>query len=49
MKATNEVISTANPAAVTFDTLTAAKKLRETGLEDQQAEAIVTTISKAKE
>ena len=47
MKATNEVISTGNPVAVTFDTLTAAKELRETGLNDRQSEAIVATISKA--
>ncbi len=47
MKATNEVISKTNPAAVTFDTLAAAQELRETGLDDRQAEAIVTTISKA--
>ena len=47
MKAANEAISTDNPTAVTFDTLTAAKELRKTGLEDQQAEAIVATISKA--
>ena len=47
MKATTEVISTDNPAVVTFDTLTAAKELRETGLDDRQSEAIVTTISKA--
>ena len=47
MKATNEVISTDNPVAVTFDTLTAAKELRKTGLDDRQSEAIVTTISKA--
>lgn len=49
MRATNEVISTDNPVAVTFDTLAAAQELRETGLDDRQAEAIVTTISKAKE
>ena len=47
MKAANEAISTDNPAAVTFDTLTAARELKETGLEGRQAEAIVTTISKA--
>lgn len=47
MKATTEAVSTDNPAAVTFDTLTAAKELRETGLDDRQSEAIVTTISKA--
>ena len=49
MKAVNEVISTTNPAAVAFDTLAAAQELRETGLDDRQAEAIVMTISKAKE
>ena len=47
MKATNEAVSTENPVAVTFDTLTAAKELRETGLDDRQAETIVATISKA--
>jgi hypothetical protein len=47
MRATNEVISTDNPAAVTFDTLSAAQELREAGLDDRQAEAIVTTVSKA--
>ena len=46
MKATTEVISTDNPAAVTFDTLTAAKELRETGLDDRQSEAIVTTSAR---
>ena len=35
------------PATVTFDTLSAAKELRKTGFEDRQAEAIVSTISKA--
>ena len=47
MKATTEAVATDNPAAVTFDTLTAAKELRKTGLDDRQSEAIVTTISKA--
>lgn len=47
MKATNEVISTDNPVAVTFDTLSAAQELREAGLDNRQAEAIVTTINKA--
>ena len=47
MKATNEVMSTDKPAAITFDTLSAAKELKETGVEDRQAEAIVATISKA--
>ncbi|MCY3752306.1 MAG: hypothetical protein OXG54_13020, partial [Gammaproteobacteria bacterium] len=32
---------------VTFDTLSAAQALRKSGFEDRQAEAIVTTISKA--
>ena len=39
MKATNEVMSTDKPAALTFDTLSAAKELEETGVEDRQAEA----------
>ena len=47
MKAANEVISTDNPVAVTFDTLAAARELKETGLDDRQARAIVATISKA--
>ena len=32
---------------MTFDTLSAAQELRKTGFEDRQAEAVVTTISKA--
>ena len=32
---------------MTFDTLSAAQELRKTGFEEQQAEAVVTTISKA--
>ena len=47
MTAANEALSTDKPAAVTFDTLAAAQELRKSGLEDRQAEAIVTTISKA--
>ena len=47
MKAANEAVSTDNPVAVTFDTLAAAKELKETGLDDRQAGAIVATISKA--
>jgi hypothetical protein len=47
MTAANEALSTDTPATVTFDTLSAAQELRKTGLEDRQAEAVVTTISKA--
>ena len=47
MTAANEALSTNTPAAVTFDTLSAAQALRKSGFEDRQAEAIVTTISKA--
>ena len=47
MTAANEALSTDKPAAVTFNTLAAAQELRKSGLEDRQAEAIVTTISKA--
>ena len=47
MKAANEALSADTPATVTFDTLSAARELKETGLEDRQAEAIVSTISKA--
>ena len=47
MTAANEALSTDTPATVTFDTLKAAQELRKTGLEDRQAEAVVTTISKA--
>ena len=47
MTAANEALSTDKPAAVTFDTLAAAQKLRTSGLEERQAEAIVATISKA--
>ena len=47
MKAANEALSTDTPATVTFDTLSAAQGLKETGFEDRQAEAVVTTISKA--
>ena len=47
MKAASEALSTDKPAAVTFDTLAAAQELRTSGLEERQAEAIVTTISKA--
>jgi hypothetical protein len=47
MTAANEALSTDKPAAVTFNTLAAAQDLRKSGLEDRQAEAIVTTISKA--
>ena len=47
MKAANEALSADTRATVTFDTLSAAKELKETGLEDRQAEAIVSTISKA--
>ena len=47
MTAANEALSTETPATVTFDTLKAAQELRKTGFEDRQAEAIVTTISKA--
>ena len=49
MTAANEALSTDTPATVTFDTLSAAKELRKTGFEDRQAEAIVSTISKANE
>ena len=47
MTAANEASSTDKPAAVTFDTLAAAQKLRTSGLEERQAEVIVATISKA--
>ena len=47
MTAANEALSTDTPTTVTFDTLSAAKELRKTGFEDRQAEAVVTTISKA--
>ena len=47
MTAANEALSTNEPAAVTFDTLASAQALRKSGFEDRQAEAIVTTISKA--
>ncbi len=47
MTAANEALSTDKPATVTFDTLKAAQELRKTGFEDRQAEAIVSTISKA--
>ncbi len=47
MTAANEALSTDTPATVTFDTLKAAQELRRTGFEEQQAEAVVTTISKA--
>ena len=47
MTAANEALSTDKPATVTFDTLSAAKELRKTGFEEQQAEVVVTTISKA--
>ena len=47
MTAANEALSTETPATVTFDTLSAAQELRKTGFEDRQAEAIVSTISKA--
>ena len=47
MKAANEALSTDTAATVTFDTLSAAQELRKTGFEDRQAEAVVTTISKA--
>ncbi len=47
MTAANEALSTDKPATVTFDTLKAAQELRKTGFEEQQAEAVVTTISKA--
>ena len=47
MTAANEALSTETPATVTFDTLKAAQELRKTGFEERQAEAIITTISKA--
>ena len=47
MTAANEALSTDTPATVTFDTLSAVQELRKTGFEDRQAEAVVTTISKA--
>ncbi len=47
MTAANEALSTETPATVTFDTLKATQELRKTGFEDRQAEAVVTTISKA--
>ncbi len=47
MKAANEATSTDKPVTVTFDTLTAAKKLRDTGFNESQAEAIVTTVNRA--
>ena len=47
MTAANEAVSTETPATVTFDTLKAVQELRKTGFEDRQAEAIVSTISKA--
>ena len=47
MTAANEALSTETPATVTFDTLKATQELRKTGFEDRQAEAIVSTISKA--
>ena len=43
----NTHLSTDTAATVTFDTLSAAQELRKTGFEDRQAEAVVTTISKA--
>ena len=47
MKAANEAILADTPAAMTFDTLSAAQELRNAGFEDRQAEAAVTTISRA--
>ena len=47
MTAANEALSTDTPATVTFDTLSATQELRKTGFEEHQAEAIVSTISKA--
>ena len=52
MTAAKEALSTDKPATLTFDTLTfdtlaAAQGLRKSGFEDRQAEAVVTTISKA--
>ena len=47
MKAANEAKSTDHATPVIFDTLKAAQELRKTGFEDQQAEAVVETISKA--
>ena len=47
MTAANKALSTETPAAVTFDTLSAAQALKKSGFEDRQAQAIVTTISKA--
>ena len=47
MTAANELVSTEYPPAVTFDTLAAAQELRGAGLDGRQAEAIVTTVSKA--
>ena len=47
MKAANEALSADIPVTVTFDTLTAAKELRETGFDEPQAEAIVTTVHRA--
>ena len=47
MTAIEEAVITETPPAVTFDTLAAVQKLRAAGLDDRQAEAIVTTVSKA--
>ena len=47
MTAANEAIPTEQPATVTFDTLGAARELRNAGFEERQAEAVVTTIGKA--
>ncbi|MCY4154422.1 MAG: hypothetical protein OXF58_03715 [Gammaproteobacteria bacterium] len=47
MTAANEALSTNKPAVVTFDTLIAAQQLRNSGFDDRQAEAIVTTINTA--
>ena len=47
MTAANEALFTETPATVAFDTLKAAQELRKTDFEDRQAEAIVSTISKA--
>ena len=47
MTAANDAVSTEHPPAVTFDTLAAAQELRGAGLDNRQAEAIVTTVNKA--
>lgn len=47
MKAIHDVKTVDNPVTVTFDTLSAVKELRKSGVDEHQAETIVATISKA--